>query len=218
MSANHELFLNQNHNAGFVLCQSHLGYTIYIHTIFFRKSIELRRSWDQMNTTCVSLIVFSMGSALYPIAPISKECKGSFLSKFVNIFFLFKILSERINDVLNVGIFRKSASSTFYSWMMGFFMVLMFPFQFCGRVIVLKKKDFPKYADVDNTMKTVFYAYELVRVKLCRIFDLCGNFVLKLQVFFAFFCINYSHFCLDLCAIVCTAAFFYSFELIAVTA
>lgn len=96
-------------------------------------------------------------------------------------------------------------------------MVLLFPFQFCGRVIVLKKKDFPKYADVDNTMKTVFYACEWVRVKLCRIFDLCGNCVLKLQVFFAFFCINYSHFCLDLCAIVC-AAFFHSFELIAVTA
>lgn len=110
-------------------------------------------------------------------------------------------------DVLNIGIFRKSASSTFYSWMIGFFMVLLFPFQFCGRVIVLKKKDFPKYADVDNTMKTVFYACEWVRVKLCRIFDLCGNCVLKLQVFFAFFCINYSHFCLDLCAIVCAAFF-----------
>lgn len=180
-----------------------------------------------MKTICGTSIVFPIGMpATHCLQSLlfQKSVRAVFLANLPKNF-LFKILSERIIcfwfllsiDVLNVGIFRKSASSTFYSWMIGFFMVILFPFQFCGRVIVLMKKDFPKYADVDNTMKTVFYACEWVRVKLCRIFDLCGNCVLKLQVFFAFFCINYSHFCLDLCAIVC-AAFFHSFELIAVTA
>lgn len=81
MSANYELFLNQNADAEFVLCHSHIGYTI-----FFSKSIELRRFWDKMKTTCGSSIVFSIGMpvmpciqrciALYPIALILKVCKG----------------------------------------------------------------------------------------------------------------------------------------------